>query len=124
MVNVFLIVGGALSLILALIGILNFVNLTYTSIHERKKELEVLRAIGMTRKQQKSMLIGEGLIHIILTFSLVLTVGMLLNYLIVNLIAGGMIMFTYRFVIWPVFACIPVFVAVAAGVPVAVIRSK
>ncbi len=124
MVNVFLIVGGALSLILALIGILNFVNLTYTSIHERKKELEVLRAIGMTRKQQKSMLIGEGLIHIILTFSLVLTVGMLLNYLIVNLIAGGMIMFTYKFVIWPVLACIPVFAIVAAGVPVAVIRSK
>jgi putative ABC transport system permease protein len=124
MVNVFLIVGGALSLILALIGILNFVNLTYTSIHERKKELEVLRAIGMTRKQQKSMLIGEGLIHIILTFSLVLTVGMLLNYLIVNLIAGGMIMFSYKFVIWPVLACIPVFAIVAAGVPVAVIRSK
>ena len=124
MVGVFLIVGGALSLILALIGILNFVNLTYTSIHERKKELEVLRAIGMTRRQQKGMLIGEGLIHIILTFALVLTVGMLLNYLIVNLIAGGMIMFTYKFVIWPVFACIPVFVAVAAGVPMAIIRNK
>lgn len=124
MISMFLIVGGALSLILALIGILNFVNLTYTSIHERRKELEVLRAIGMTRMQQKKMLVGEGLIHIILTFALVLTVGMLLNYLIVNLIAGGMIMFTYKFVIWPVFACIPVFVAVAAGVPVAVIRSK
>ena len=124
MIGMFLLVGGLLSGILALIGILNFINLTYTSIHERKKELDVLRAIGMTRKQQKGMLVGEGLIHILLTFALVLTVGTLLNYLIVNAIAGGMMMFSYRFVIWPVLACIPVFAAVAAAVPAAVIKTK
>ena len=124
MVRMFLIVGGALSLILALIGILNFVNLTYTSIHERRKELEVLRAIGMTGKQQTEMLIGEGIIHIILTFAFVLTVGLFLNYLIVNALAGGMIMFSYRFVMWPILACIPVFLIISAIVPVAVIRRK
>ena len=74
--------------------------------------------------QQKKMLVGEGLIHILLTFALVLTVGTLLNYLIVNAIAGGMMMFSYRFVIWPVLACIPVFAAVAAAVPAAVIKTK
>ena len=124
MVRVFLVVGGALSLILALIGVMNFVNLTYTSIHERGKELEVLRAIGMTGKQQTEMLIGEGIIHVILTFALVLTVGLFLNYLIVNALAGGMIMFSYKFVMWPIIACIPAFLIISAIVPVAVIRKR
>lgn len=124
MVRVFLVVGGALSLILALIGVLNFINLTYTSIHERGKELEVLRAIGMTGKQQTEMLIGEGIIHVILTFALVLTVGLFLNYLIVNTLAGGMIMFSYKFVIWPIIACIPAFLIISAIVPVSVIRKR
>ena len=124
MISMFLIVGGALSLILALIGVLNFVNLTYTSIHERRKELEVLRAIGMTRKQQKQMIIGEGFIHIILTFVFVLTVGLFLNYLIVNALAGGMMMFSYRFVIWPILACIPAFTLISVIVPATIIRSK
>jgi putative ABC transport system permease protein len=113
----FLIVGGALSAILALIGLLNFINLTYTSIHERKNELAVLRAVGMTRKQMVRMLESEGFIHIIITFALVLTVGMVLNYFLVNLLAGGMIMFSYKFVVWPVFACIPVFALVSVMVP-------
>lgn len=51
MVNMFLIVGGALSAILALIGILNFINLTYTSIHERKQELKILWSVGMTKSR-------------------------------------------------------------------------
>ena len=116
----FLLVGGALSFILALIGVLNFINLTYTSIHERKKELEVLRAIGMTGKQQTKMLIDEGIIHIMLTFAFVLTIGLVLNYFIVNTLAGGMLMFSYRFIMWPILACIPVFVAISAIVPVMV----
>ena len=120
MIGMFLLVGGALSFILALIGVLNFINLTYTSIHERKKELEVLRAIGMTGKQQTKMLIDEGIIHIMLTFAFVLTIGLVLNYFIVNTLAGGMLMFSYKFIIWPIIACIPVFVAISAIVPVMV----
>ena len=120
MIGMFLLVGGALSFILALIGVLNFINLTYTSIHERKKELKVLRAIGMTGKQQTKMLIDEGIIHIMLTFAFVLTIGLVLNYFIVNTLAGGMMMFSYKFIIWPIIACIPVFVAISAIVPVMV----
>ena len=118
LVNMFLLVGGALSIILALIGILNFVNLTYTSIHERKTELEVLRAVGMTKKQMQNMLVSEGVIHIILTFAFVLTIGLLINHLLVNLIAGQTIMFSYKFVIWPILACIPAFALVSMVIPV------
>ena len=124
MTNLFLLVGGALSFILALIGVLNFINLTVTSIHERRTELGILRAVGMTRKQMKRMLMGEGVFRICLTFAFVLTIGLLLTYLIVNLIAGQMIMFRYQFVMWPVLACIPVFAVISAAVPGFVIKRQ
>lgn len=116
-VNMFLVIGCALSVILTLIGIMNFINLTYTSIHERSQELKVLWSVGMTKKQITSMRSFEGVFRIGLTFALVLTVGQILNYVIVYAIAGGTIMFKYQYVVWPMIACIPVFVIVAALIP-------
>ena len=52
----FWIVGGSLSLILALIGILNFINAIVTGILARKQELAMMEAVGMTGKQMKWML--------------------------------------------------------------------
>lgn len=122
MVNMFLIVGGALSAILALIGIWNFINLTYTSIHERKQELKILWSVGMTKKQIASMLSFEGMLRMGLAFVLVLTVGQLLNYYVVYAIAGGMIMFTSHYVIWPMLVCIPVFGVIAALIPRSMVK--
>ena len=116
-IRTFLVIGGALSAILALIAILNMINLTYTSIHERKQELSVLGAIGMTKKQIAAMLSYEGIFRVFLTFALVLTIGQLLNYAIVYLMAGSMIMFSYRYVVWPMLVCIPVFLIIAALIP-------
>ena len=117
MIRTFLVIGGALSAILALIAILNMINLTYTSIHERKQELSVLGAIGMTQKQIAAMLSYEGILRVLLTFTLVLTIGQLLNYAIVYLMAGSMIMFSYKYVVWPMLVCIPVFLIIAALIP-------
>ena len=44
----FTLVGGVLSLIIGIIGVLNFVNACITSIITRKKEFAALKAIGMT----------------------------------------------------------------------------
>ncbi|MCI6004743.1 MAG: ABC transporter permease [Blautia sp.] len=116
-IRTFLVIGGALSAILALIAILNMINLTYTSIHERKQELSVLGAIGMTKKQIAAMLSYEGIFRVLLTFALVITIGQLLNYAIVHLMAGSMIMFSYRYVVWPMLVCIPVFLIIVALIP-------
>lgn len=116
-IRTFFVIGGALSVILALIAILNFINLTYTSIHERKQELTVLGAIGMTRRQITNMLSFEGIFRVLLSFVITLTVGQLLGCLIVYLMAGSMIMFSYRYVVWPMLACIPVFLSIAAIMP-------
>ncbi len=117
MQQTFLLIGGAMSLILALIGILNFINLTYTSINERCKELTTLHAVGMTHKQIKNMLSAEGVIRIIFTFIAVFTIGIGLNRTIVSMIAGQMIMFKYQFVVWPMLVSIPIFLLIAVIVP-------
>lgn len=123
-IDLFLVIGGALSGILALIGILNLVNLTYTSIHERMQELKVLNAIGMTKKQIALMLSYEGMLRVLITFVVVLSFGQLLNYVIVYLMAGEMIMFSYKYVVWPMLACIPVYILIVAAIPRIVMVTK
>ena len=61
--RVYVIAGGFLSGILALIGILNFINVTVTSILSRRQELAMMESIGMTGKQQMRMLQYEGLAY-------------------------------------------------------------
>lgn len=117
MKQIFLLIGCAMSSILALIGILNFINLTYTSINERREELKTLHAVGMTYKQIKNMLTAEGMMRIIFAFAVVFTIGIGLNRIIVNMIAGQMIMFRYQFVAWPMIAAIPLFLFIAAVIP-------
>ena len=49
--NMVLLVGGVLSFIMGLIGILNFINSILTSIIARRREFAVLCSIGMTGGQ-------------------------------------------------------------------------
>ena len=116
--NTFLMVGGALSFILALIGMLNFINSIVTSIQARKKELAILQAIGMTGKQLKEMLLFEGVSYIILTAIFVLTLGNILNYIFVMAVANQIWFFSYHFVILPMIISVLVFCIFAAVIPV------
>ena len=74
------ILGGGISLILILIGILNFINIMITGVNVRLKELAVMESIGMTKKQIKKMLTFEGLYYAVITIGLILTVGMAIVY--------------------------------------------
>ena len=116
-VSMFWIVGGALSFILALIGILNFINAIVTSILTRKQEFAMMEAVGMTRKQLRAMLVFEGLLYAGLTLLFSLTVGNLICGFLVNMAAGMFWFFQYSFVIWPILVCAPVLVALAALIP-------
>ena len=55
--SMFLLLGGALSFIVGLVGVLNFFNAILTGIITRKREFAVLQSIGMTGKQLKTMLV-------------------------------------------------------------------
>lgn len=57
------VVSAGIVLILALIGITNYINTFMGSIHSRTIELSILESIGMTGRQIKQMLITEGLLY-------------------------------------------------------------
>ncbi|MDE6887378.1 MAG: ABC transporter permease [Eubacterium sp.] len=67
--------ASVMSLILFFIGIMNFINTMYAGILARQKELEMLECIGMSKKQVKQMLIAEGMLYMLVTAGLVLTLG-------------------------------------------------
>ncbi|KZL91496.1 ABC transporter permease [Clostridium magnum] len=100
-------IGYSLSFIIALIGILNFVNSMITNIISRRQEHAMLQSIGMTRKQLYKLLIFEGLYYALFTILIVCTLGVAINYFIVKTVAGGIWFFTYRFTLTPVLICIP-----------------
>lgn len=52
--------GGALMLILTLLGIMNYVNMMITSLENRHTETAILRSLGMTGRQTRKMLALEG----------------------------------------------------------------
>jgi putative ABC transport system permease protein len=110
-------IGGALSFILALIGILNFTNSQVTAIFARRRELAILQSIGLTGKQTREMLFGEGILHAVLTILFTLTVGWGIGYLIMQVIAGQVWFFNSSFTLAPSLYCILPLLLICAIVP-------
>jgi putative ABC transport system permease protein len=118
MVNTYNAVGYTLSLIIGLIGILNFVNVMITSIISRRQEFATMQSIGMTNKQLKKMLIFEGLYYALITFAVVLIIGIPIIYFGVNSYAGRMSFFSYHFTILPIVICMPILIIISGLIPV------
>lgn len=116
--SMFWIVGGALSFVLALIGILNFINAIVTGILARKKELAMMEAVGMTGKQMKGMLAWEGIFYIALTGVFSIAAGGLISQLLLKNVAGEMWFLSYHFTVIPIVVCIPILVLLACVIPV------
>jgi len=76
----------ALAILIALMGIANTLSL---SIHERTRELGLLRAVGQTRSQLRSMIRWESVV--IAVFGTVggLGLGVFLGWALVQAAAGG-----------------------------------
>ena len=72
------ILGGGISLILILIGLVNYINVMITGVYTRKTELAVLESVGMTKKQIRKMLMYEGMFYGIITIGLVASLGSLM----------------------------------------------
>ena len=110
-------VGGTLSGILALIGILNFVNAVVTSIISRKREFAMMNAVGMTGSQLKSMLMWEGIHYAMLTAICSLIISTLFSYFVVNAVAGDIFFFSYHFTLLPILICVPILLLLSAVIP-------
>lgn len=113
----YLVVGGVLAGILCLVGLLNFLNSIATSIFTRRQEFAMLQSVGMTTGQLRAMLIWEGLWYILLTTACTLTVGNLLSFVLVKLLAGQMWFFSYHFTMTPMILGIAFFFLPAFLIP-------
>lgn len=117
LLNMLKLVGGTLSGILALIGILNFVNAVVTGIISRKREFAMMNAIGMTGSQLKLMLMWEGVHYAVFTAVFSMVIGVLLSHFVVQSVAGEMFFFTYHFTLIPILICIPILLLLSAVIP-------
>ena len=73
---------GSISVVLLFAGVANYFNVMVTEIISRKKELEILESIGMTKRQKRKLLTVEGLYYCLAVVALMLTVGNGILYLI------------------------------------------
>ena len=114
--DMFLILGSALSFVVALVGLLNFINIVLTGIISRRKELATLQAIGMTGGQLRTMLIYEGLLYT----AGAMGVSVVLNLLTIPMstVLEELFWFCeYEFTMLPLLIAIPVFVGMGIIVP-------
>ena len=115
--SMFMTMGGALSFIIGLVGILNFINAVLTGILTRKRELAVLQSIGMTGKQLKTMLVYEGLYYTLLALLLSLVLTVCLGPLVGNTVGSIFWFFTYRLTVTPILLILPVFLVLGVLTP-------
>ena len=115
-------IGGALSIIIGIIGIANFVNSVLTSVITRKKEFAMLQSIGMTGKQLKRMLSFEGLYYAVGTILTSAVLGVLFSVIVVRGISSGIWFFTYRFVMWPMLVIDPFLILLTVAIPALLYR--
>ena len=104
-------------MLLALIGVANFANTSITSVMARRRELAMLESIGMTVKQQRGMLIFEGVIYMLLAAAFTWTIGILFGMCGLSLMLGGSEYFTVKFTVVPSMVCLPVFLILSVLIP-------
>lgn len=74
-----------ISLLLILIGIINFINVMTSGIYARRKEFALLESVGMTKGQVKKMLMLEGGCYGIISIGLIATLGNGIIYIVSTL---------------------------------------
>ena len=110
------VIGYSISIVIALVGVLNFINSMVTAIISRRREFAMIQSIGMTKRQLRKMLTFEGLYYagITLVISYILstfTVGVIVR----ALTAGGFT--TFQFTLLPLIICTPVLLIFAVLLP-------
>lgn len=115
--------GIALCAVVALIGMLNFVNAMVTEIISRKREFAMLQSIGMTNEQLKKMLICEGIVYVAISSAIGLLIGGPLSWIVLKALNQVLLFFEYHFRILPFLIMIPVLLLVAVLTPMSAYRN-
>ena len=112
------VMGYAVSIIIALVGVLNFVNSMVTAIIARRREFALIQSVGMTRRQLRQMLIFEGLFYAGLTLLAAYTLGALsVGVFLRAMVTAADGYSTFHFTLFPLVCCTPVLIATALLIP-------
>lgn len=123
MVGVISTIGITLAVVIAFIGILNFVNAVVTGMIARKREFAMLQSIGMTNGQLQRMLVYEGISYVVLAGVLSFILGSLLAWKLFTALNQVILFFEFRFQILPFVIMLPVLLLVAVAGPMAAYRN-
>jgi len=115
--SMFLTMGGALSFIIGLVGVLNFINAIMTGILARRREFAVLQAVGMTGSQLRRMLVCEGQFYALGSAALALLLCLVLTPLLGNAFEQIFWFFDCSIDLWPALASVPVFALLGWLIP-------
>jgi putative ABC transport system permease protein len=75
MTSVAYILGGVMTAVLSLVGLLNFVSSVSVGMALRRQEFALLQSLGMSQKQLRGMLLWEGCGYALITLLLASTFG-------------------------------------------------
>ena len=90
---------GAISIILFIAGLTNYCNVVFTGMYSRRKELDIMKSIGMTDKQMKLMLFGEGSYYFMCVVGMLFTVGVAVVFGVKIYMENKLSYFTFY---WPI----------------------
>lgn len=110
------VMGNTISVIIALVGVLNFINSMVTAIASRKKEFAMIQSVGMTKRQLRKMLICEGLDYAAITLIVSYIVSTLAVGIGVRAITANEFS-TFHFTLMPLMICTPILLAFAVLIP-------
>ncbi len=96
---------GAVSIILFIAGLTNYCNVVFTGMYTRRKEFDIMKSIGMTDKQMKLMLFGEGSFYFMCVMGLLFTVGMVTLVGVKIYMENKLSYFTFH---WPILSTVGV----------------
>lgn len=74
--------GNGVGVIIAILSILNYINMMVASVENRKREFAILESIGMTRRQIRKTLIQEGAGYAIISIILSVMTGIPVSYIV------------------------------------------
>ncbi len=121
--DMFLLLGGVLSFIVGLVGVLNFLNAVLTGILTRRREFAMLQAVGMTGRQLKTMLIYEGLGYAFGAVGASLILCLAFAPVLSRVLESVAWFFTYRFSLLSILLPGLVFAAFGIALPLLVYRA-
>lgn len=117
MMGLIVLAGGLLTLVVAVIGILNFINSILTGMVTRQKEFAMMEAIGMTKKQLTKMLVLEGVSYALFTMIASFLAGSIFSLTVLRVLVGGLWFLKFKFVVWPMLLIYPILLVFGALIP-------